>query len=163
MKFIFRIAHQWATSIDINEYIELLNKVYDRIVHRSIVRSTGATDIAYPHIQVTIDQEKQPQNEEFGDAEWESCNEDEEEDNEMFTYELREEKRYKQRKPEGTDTAVKDVFLTARDPFYFKEEVKYYQANEKNETSCAQPCLEDFEYDVLTSHENIFPMGYPTE
>jgi len=50
MKFIFRIAHQWATSIDINEYIELLNKVYDRIVHRSIVRSTGATDIAYPHI-----------------------------------------------------------------------------------------------------------------
>lgn len=74
-KFIFRIAHQWATSIDINEYCELLNKVYSRIIHKKIVRSSGRTDTALPHIQVTIDQEKQNQNEEFGENEWESCDE----------------------------------------------------------------------------------------
>lgn len=80
MKFIFRVAHQWATSVDIQEYCELLEKVYSRIVHRKIVRSSGKTDIAYPQIQVTIDQDKQPQNEDFGDADWDSCAEDEDED-----------------------------------------------------------------------------------
>jgi hypothetical protein len=40
-KFIFRIAHQWATSIDIDEYCELLSKIYSRIVHKKIVRANG--------------------------------------------------------------------------------------------------------------------------
>ena len=56
-KFLFRIAHQWATSIDIDEYCELLNKVYLRIIHKKIVRENGRSDIALPQIQVTIDQE----------------------------------------------------------------------------------------------------------
>jgi len=55
------------------------------------------------------------------------------------------------------------VFLTARDPFYFKEVVKFYQPDEKGEVLCQAPTLEDFEYDVLTDHVNIFPLGYPTE
>lgn len=163
MKFIFRVAHQWATSIDINEYVELLEKIYQRIVHRNIVRSNGTVDTAYPHIQVTIDQDKQQQNEDFGDAEWEECADDEEEDAELYTYEVREEKKFKQRKAEATNEAVKDVFLTARDPFYFKEVVKYYQPDANGVVVVVEPTLEDFEYDVLTDHSNIFPLGYPTE
>jgi hypothetical protein len=164
MKFIFRIAHQWATSIDINEYIELLEKVYSRITHKVIVRSSGATQVAYPHIQVTIDQEKQPQNEDFGDADWEMCEEGEEEEPDHFTYEQRDDgKTYKQRKPAEQEEAIKDVFLTARDPFYFKEVVKYHQANENGDIKCAECSLEDFDYDVMTEHCNVFPLGYPTE
>lgn len=166
MKFIFRIAHQWATAIDVCEYVELLEKVYQRIVHRKIVRCDGRVDVAYPHIQVTIDQEKQQQHEDFGDAEWEECDEDDVEDAEKYNYEMREDKKWKQRKNEEEpkeEGAVKDVFLTARDPFYFKEAVKYYQANEKGDVQCKEPSLEDFEYDVMTDHCNIFPIGYPTE
>ena len=33
-KFLFRIAHQWCASIDIDEYCELLEKVFDRITAR---------------------------------------------------------------------------------------------------------------------------------
>ena len=57
---------------------------------------------------------------------------------------------------------MKDVFLTARDPFYFKEKVLYYH-NDGTNTSCKAPSNEDFEYDVMTDPENIFPLGYPTE
>lgn len=73
-------------------------------------------------------------------------------------------KRYKQKKAEASnEEQIKDVFLTARDPFYFKEVVQYYQSDESGAVACAAPSLEDFEYDVLTEHSNIFPLGYPTE
>jgi len=55
------------------------------------------------------------------------------------------------------------VFLTARDPFYFKESVMFFEPNEKGTIECAPPSLEDFEYDVLTEQSNVFPLGYPTE
>ena len=139
-KFIFRIAHQWSTSIDLKEYVELLDKIYSRIVIRKIVRYSGKVDTAYPTIQVTIDQEKQPQNEEFGDAEWESCAEDESDDD-GYSYDIRDGKRWKQAKKDtdfgATDpAAVKDVFLTARDPFYFKEVVQYYLPNSQGIIEC---------------------------
>jgi len=165
-KFIFRVAHQWATSIDLNEYCELLNKVYSRIIHKKVVRSNGRCDTAFPSIQVSINQDKQAQNEEFGENEWESCDENEGED-ETYTYDVRDNgKRYKQKKnepaPEATEE-TKDVFLTARDPFYFKESVMFFEPNEKGTIECAPPSLEDFEYDVLTEQSNVFPLGYPTE
>ena len=31
-KVLFRIAHSWATNIDLDEYVELLSKIYDRII-----------------------------------------------------------------------------------------------------------------------------------
>lgn len=162
-KFIFRIAHQWATSISINEYVELLEKIYQRIVNRKIVRSSGTVDVALPTIQITIDQDKQPQSEEFEDAEWESCAEDDSEE-EAFNYETRDDgKKYKQRKPDDNKEEIKDVFLTARDPFYFKEVVQYYVADADGKTNCAAPKNDDIEYEVLTDHSNIFPLGYPTE
>jgi hypothetical protein len=31
-KVLFRIAHSWATNIDLDEYVELLSKIFDRII-----------------------------------------------------------------------------------------------------------------------------------
>ena len=54
-KLIFRIAHGWGTHIDIDEYIELLNRVYERITIKKIIRGeTGETEVALPRIQVEI-------------------------------------------------------------------------------------------------------------
>lgn len=80
-----------------------------------------------------------------------------------YEYQVREGgRKYKMRKPQE-ETGLKDVFLTARDPFYFNEQVIYYQSDERGETQCMPPSEEDFEYDVLTDTTNIFPLGYPTE
>jgi hypothetical protein len=57
-KFLFRIAHQWCASIDLDEYCELLDKVFERITARKIVRTNGKIDIALPQIRVTVSQEK---------------------------------------------------------------------------------------------------------
>lgn len=33
-KVLFRIAHEWAVNIDLDEYLELLTKIYQRIILR---------------------------------------------------------------------------------------------------------------------------------
>jgi len=107
----------------------------------------------------------QNQNEELGENEWEQCDEDEDEDD-QHNYEVRENgQRWRQRKAEEAQADKddqKDVFLTARDPFYYKEVVQFYQPYEQGQ-KCAPPTAQDFEYDVLTDHSNILPLGYPTE
>jgi hypothetical protein len=35
-KVLFRVAHQWCTNIDLDEYIELLQKVYARITYKKV-------------------------------------------------------------------------------------------------------------------------------
>lgn len=107
----------------------------------------------------------QNQNEELGENEWEQCDEDEDEDD-QHNYEVRENgQRWRQRKAEEAQAdkdEQKDVFLTARDPFYYKEVVQFYHPYEQGQ-KCAPPTAQDFEYDVLTDHSNILPLGYPTE
>ena len=39
-KVLFRIAHQWSVHIDLDEYIELLTKVYTRITIRKVIRAS---------------------------------------------------------------------------------------------------------------------------
>ena len=54
-KLLFRIVHQWAIHIDLEEYLELLNKVYLRITHRKVVKaSNNQVYMAYPTIHVEI-------------------------------------------------------------------------------------------------------------
>jgi hypothetical protein len=54
-KLLYRIVHQWATHIDLEEYLELLNKIFKRITHRKIVKSTtNEVIMAYPTINVEI-------------------------------------------------------------------------------------------------------------
>ena len=50
-KMLFRVAHSWATHIDLDEYVEVLSKVYDRITAKKVIRGdTGETEIALPRI-----------------------------------------------------------------------------------------------------------------
>ena len=37
-KMLFRIAHSWGTHIDMDEYVELLQKIYDRITIKQVIR-----------------------------------------------------------------------------------------------------------------------------
>ena len=74
IKLLFRIAHGWAINIDLEEYVEILDKVYDRITAKKVMRGKrGVVEIVRPRIQVNIFQEK----EEEDGAEWESCLSDE--------------------------------------------------------------------------------------
>ena len=43
MKCLFRIAHSWAVHIDLDEYIELLEKVYNRITCKVVTRGKTGT------------------------------------------------------------------------------------------------------------------------
>jgi len=52
-KTLFRIAHSWGTHVDIDEYCSLLNKVFDRITHRRVVRgNTGFSEDVLPSLVV---------------------------------------------------------------------------------------------------------------
>ena len=54
-KMLFRIAHSWAIHIDMDEYVELLQKIYERITVKKVIRGdTGAVEIALPRIQVEL-------------------------------------------------------------------------------------------------------------
>lgn len=55
-KLIFKIAHCWTIHIDIEEYIEFLNKLYDRIIVKKIIRGTkvGEADTLLPEIHCEI-------------------------------------------------------------------------------------------------------------
>jgi hypothetical protein len=50
-KMLFRIAHSWATHIDIEEYVEILSKVYERITMKKVIRGdTGEVVMALPRL-----------------------------------------------------------------------------------------------------------------
>jgi hypothetical protein len=54
-KLLFRIAHQWAVHIDLDEYLELLQKIFDRITIRKVIKAgDGSIVICYPTIQCVI-------------------------------------------------------------------------------------------------------------
>ncbi len=60
--------------IDIDEYVELLTKIYERITIKKIISGeTGETELALPRIQIEIFQEKDAED----GAEWMSCLSDE--------------------------------------------------------------------------------------
>ena len=50
-KVLFRVAHSWATNIDIEEYVDLLQKIYSRITYKRVydVRTESVSDV-YPKI-----------------------------------------------------------------------------------------------------------------
>jgi len=73
-KMLYRIAHSWGTHIDMDEYSELLEKIYARITIKQVIRGdSGKVETILPRIQIDIFQE---QEEEDG-AEWQSCVSDE--------------------------------------------------------------------------------------
>lgn len=53
-KVLFRIAHQWCVNIDIEEYIDTLSRIYDRIICYSQVVTNSRTLNISPQIIVTF-------------------------------------------------------------------------------------------------------------
>lgn len=54
-KLLFRVAHNWATHIDLEEYIEVLEKVYQRITVRKVIcAKDNKTVICYPTIYCDV-------------------------------------------------------------------------------------------------------------
>lgn len=50
-KALFRVAHCWATHVDTKEYIELLEKLYERITVKRVTRGAdGCREIFLPKI-----------------------------------------------------------------------------------------------------------------
>lgn len=50
-KMLFKIAHLWATHVDIKEYIELLSMVYDRITTKKVIRGADSScEVFLPRI-----------------------------------------------------------------------------------------------------------------
>jgi hypothetical protein len=37
-KSLFRVAHWWCTHIDLEEYLDMLQKIFDRITVRRVIR-----------------------------------------------------------------------------------------------------------------------------
>ena len=121
-KVLFRIAHQWATHVDLDEYCELLMKIFKRITVRRVIKSSDGSVIeAMPTLVVEIvtppvdegidDPFRSSEQEEL--AMWEACQSDEEEKDE-FDYHYFEQadtltvKKHKKRKLllEGKDNAM---------------------------------------------------------
>jgi hypothetical protein len=54
-KVLFKIAHQWATHISVDEYCELLNKIYQRVTCRKVMRARDSSAlVVMPTIQCEI-------------------------------------------------------------------------------------------------------------
>ena len=53
-KVLFRVAHQWCVNIDLDEYVEMLNRVYDRIICYSQVVTNSRTLNISPQIIVSF-------------------------------------------------------------------------------------------------------------
>jgi len=41
-KMLFRIAHSWATHINVEEYCELLMKIYQRITFKKVIKAANS-------------------------------------------------------------------------------------------------------------------------
>ena len=166
-KLLFRVAHFWGTHVDIPEYVELLQKIYERITCKRIIRGqTGTSEIVIPRIAVDIYQD-QDLDEDEG---YLTCEEGEE-DMSDYTYKDMEDeegivKRYKKRRPDEDEGDAGGMLMTVREPFKFMEHVQYYKydGDSDSEGNVVLPPTEmDVEVDILSEFTDVYPLGYPTE
>jgi len=69
---LFTIAHHWCIHIDVEEYVEFLEKLYNRIIVKKIIRGTDGSEVMLlPEIYCELTQEVK--GEEDDEAEWKSC------------------------------------------------------------------------------------------
>lgn len=187
-KLLFKIVHTWAIHVDLEEYIEFLNKLYDRIIVKKIVRGDdGTTDLLLPEIYTEITQDDPEADE--PDNEWVSCGSNESQDNNFFEYKHDEDpetlamKMFKRKKKEADEDEGEEAnvpVFSSREPFMYKEVVKFFkdefdnadrEDSDEDEPSRAarqarqrpQPNSNDTVKDVLADITDVFPLGYPTE
>ena len=177
-KILFRVAHYWATNIDLDEYLDLLTKLYSRLSYKRVylTESESLTSI-YPRIQIGFPLEEKRINETvvrgganaLEEGEWLECasNESMESD---FEYETRTDDvqmkavRIKRKKRAagagGIDYGLpSQVQLSIKDPFVYSEEVVYPELNDPRHSDVLNKTV----YDAMLPLEQVLPFGYPTE
>ena len=166
-KLLFRIAHYWATHVDIPEYCEILEKIYDRITCKKIIRGeTGEAEVVLPRIAVDMYQD-QDLDEDEG---YLTVEEDEEQMSDYTYRDIEDEegkaKKQKKRRPDEDDGDVGGLLMTVREPFKFMETVQYYKTDGEEESEgpvVHPPSEQDVEVDILSEMTDVYPLGYPTE
>jgi hypothetical protein len=177
-KLLFRVAHQWATHIDLEEYLELLGKIYARITIRKAVRAHDGKEIlCYPTIHTQIITDVVDGEDPFAPASsgaenalWEPCMSDEEE-REGFEYTFIEDeasmtvRKSKKRKPPQLEVEKKEEadmdsapLFSMKDPINYREEVVYHL-----NSGDYKPGGDDLVSYVLAQPRDIVPFGYPSE
>lgn len=176
-KLLFRIAHQWATHIDLEEYLELLGKIYARITIRKAVRaSDGKEVLCYPTIHTQIITDVVDGEDPFAPASsgaenalWEPCMSDEEE-RDGFEYTFIEDepsmtvKKSKKRKPPVLEVPKEDAdmdsapLFSMKDPINYREEVVFHL-----NAGDYKPSGDDLVCYIMAEPKDIVPFGYPTE
>ena len=140
-KLVFRIAHQWATHIDIDEYCEFLEKLFLRITIRKAVSAKTQKEIlCYP----TLVAEVIPDVNEMGDnpwapnqaaneqALWDACLSDEDE-KPGYDYKFIEDsgsmtvKKHKKRSPPSIPHHEEDGVKETPPVFVVKEHLNYVE------------------------------------
>jgi len=168
IKLMFRSAHQWAIHIDAEEYVELLEKIYDRITVMRIIRGEDMSEeTVLPHLKVELFQELKTSLMDEDDVNWMSCDPDESQ-NSLFEYRHEEDpadlstKHFKRRKADDFEgNGDHSAFLSIREPFHYKEEVKYFVDESEGAPQPAGP--QDISFEILADFEDVYPLGYPTE
>ena len=171
-KVLFRVAHYWATNIDIEEYIDLLNKIYDRII--SYKYFTGYTGEVLPVIDITfptmekrvLDTGGRPDKSSSQMDDWLECR-SEESNRSDYDYKYEEDpdnmvvKKYKKQRAlgggagqGGDSSANANISATLKDPIIYHEEVRFDLTNIK------EGC---YLYAELLEMDDILPFGYPTQ
>ena len=156
------------------EYCELLNKVYHRITIRKVIKASNSETIfAHPTIQIEVIPPKVDGPDPFvssenEDALWEQCLSDEDEITE-FEYHYFENdenltvKKHKKRRP-LKDTNLEENNLEhipmfpAKEPVIYNEDVIYHQNK-----GDYRPVGDDYVSYVLADFDDVLPLGYVTE
>lgn len=175
-KILFRIAHYWATNIDIDEYLDVLTKLYARITFKRVYLTESETLTSiYPRIQVGFPLEEKRINETVvrggataqEEGEWLECVSNESMDSD-FEYETRTDdvqmkavriKRKKRAAGEINYGLPSQVQLSIKDPFMYSEDVVYPELNDPRHSDVLNKTV----YDVMLPLDLVLPLGYPTE
>jgi len=96
-KLLFRIAHQWAINIDLEEYIDLLNKIYQRITIKKTISDKNGVKELRPYLLITFPLDEKKIKDNGGKLEsqakldeWLECRSNESEKS-AFVYEYKED------------------------------------------------------------------------
>jgi hypothetical protein len=134
-KVLYRIAHWWSTNIDMDEYLDLLQRIYDRITFKKVYDTkTESMSDHYPRILVTFPNDEKVISETVvrgvgnsADTEWMECASNESNKSD-YEYKYEEDparmivKKLKKRKAIG-GFDMGGANLTIKDPFVYNEEV----------------------------------------
>lgn len=174
-KVLFRVAHWWSTNVDFDEYIDLMQRVYQRITYKTVYDSRfESVSKHYPVIQVTFPAEEKHISETVvrgisggglgGDTDWMECASNESNKSD-FEYKYEEDparmivKKLKKRKQIGLDLLNQGANVNIKEPFIYNEEVTFPEVNDPRLVMLNCRSV----YDVLIDLKDVFPFGYATE